>query len=122
MPEFDDLLKRLDEAHVEEQKFNRETYGEREFDPEEETLYSESIRALTALRTLEETGEYEYAMLCAYRDKVGANPIQENEWTTRSEAEKTLVLFTTGEGGEFYKDRFKFSLVKRRKAGKVEIV
>jgi len=49
--EYTDLLKRLDEAHIEEQEFNRETFGEREFDPEEPTLHSEAaaaIRKLTA--------------------------------------------------------------------------
>lgn len=49
MSEYTDLLKRLDEAHTEEQKFNRETYGEREFDPEEPTLHSEAAEAIRKL-------------------------------------------------------------------------
>jgi hypothetical protein len=49
MSEFDDLLRRLDEAHTDEQDFNRETFGEREFDPEESTLYSEAAEAIRNL-------------------------------------------------------------------------
>ncbi len=51
MKDYTDLLARLDEAHVEEQEFNKETYGERYFDPEEGTLYKDAataIRELTA--------------------------------------------------------------------------
>ncbi len=51
MSGYGDLLTRLDEAHVEEQEFNKETYGERYFDPEEGTLYKDAaaaIRELTA--------------------------------------------------------------------------
>jgi len=49
MVDYEDLLKRLDEAHVEEQEFNRETYGEREFNPEEGTLHSEAAAAIRKL-------------------------------------------------------------------------
>lgn len=49
MPKYQDLLTRLDEAHVEEQTFNRETFGEREFDPEESSLYSEAAAAIRKL-------------------------------------------------------------------------
>jgi hypothetical protein len=64
--------------------------------------------------------EYEYAVLCSYRDKEGANPIRDDEWTIKDKAEETLIAFTTGEGGDFYRDRFIFTLVKRRKAGEIE--
>lgn len=50
-PDLEGLLKRLDEAHVEEQQFNRETYGERYFDPEESTLHSEAAEAIRELST-----------------------------------------------------------------------
>jgi hypothetical protein len=49
MSGYEGLLERLDEAHKEEQEFNKETYGE--FDPEEGTLYKDAataIRELTA--------------------------------------------------------------------------
>lgn len=49
MSEYTDLLKRLDEAHTEEQEFNRETYGDREFNPEEPTLHSEAAEAIRKL-------------------------------------------------------------------------
>lgn len=51
MSGYEDLLTRLDEAHVEEQEFNKETFGEQYFDPEEGTLYKDAataIRKLTA--------------------------------------------------------------------------
>lgn len=58
MTDYTDLLKRLDEAHTEEQEFSRETYGEREFDPEEPTLHSEAAEAIRKLTTPEKPLEY----------------------------------------------------------------
>lgn len=54
MSNYEDLLKRLDEAHIEEKQFNLETFGEREFYPDEPTLHSEAadaIRKLTSHKT-----------------------------------------------------------------------
>lgn len=49
MSNYEDLLKRLYEAHLDEKKFNLETFGEREFNPEEPTLHSEAADALREL-------------------------------------------------------------------------
>lgn len=49
MSNYTDLLKRLYAAHLEEKKFNLETYGERDFDPEEPTLHSEAADAIREL-------------------------------------------------------------------------
>lgn len=116
MSEFDDLLTRLDEAHAEEQKFNRETFGEREFDPDEGTLYSEAAEAIRALTA----GEYEYAMgmgaeakpVGDVMDRYDRKPV----WTDKKSAQGLVDWYTK----EYTHEEFK--LLKRRKAGKVEIV
>lgn len=49
LPGYDDLLTRLDEAHAEEQKFNLESYGARDYDPDEATLYRDAAEAIREL-------------------------------------------------------------------------
>lgn len=51
MSGYEDLLTRLDEAHVEEQEWNKETFGEQYFDPEEGTLYRDAATAIRELMT-----------------------------------------------------------------------
>jgi len=88
---YEDLLERLDQAHWEEQEYNKETFGE--FDPEEGTLYSDAaaaIRELTAqpiplefdrlevgqrVKVLHDTG------LLKSGDKGVVTEIDKTEWT-----------------------------------------
>lgn len=49
MSDYKELLEKLDEAHVEEKKFRLETFGVRDYDPDESTLHSEAAEALREL-------------------------------------------------------------------------
>lgn len=49
MKDYTKLLKRLDEAHLDQQEWNKETFGARDFDPEEPTLHSEAAEAIRKL-------------------------------------------------------------------------
>lgn len=47
--ELSDLLARLDAAHFEQKQYNLETFGVRDYDPDEATLHSEAAEAIREL-------------------------------------------------------------------------
>ncbi len=47
--DYTELLERLDEAHRDEKKFRLETFGKRDYDPDESTLHSEAAEAIREL-------------------------------------------------------------------------
>lgn len=87
---FEDLLTRLDKAHAEEKKFRLESFGVRDYDPDESTLHSEAAEAIRELIAVDD-GTLEL--------KVGDKVQLQIRWLSHSEGSVGIVEGLSG--GEY---------------------